>query len=371
MIRVRQVDTIDKFESLGLIWNDLLQKSKDNDIFSTWEWLSCWWKHFGKRGELRVLVAEENGKIMAIAPLMLSKYNFMNFGSIATIDFVGSPQSDCNNFIWLEEEEQCLKLFVEHLARQGDWNSLRLSNVREGTLSEGLLRQPRADYALKLEDSTKSMCPYVELPTSMEEFMTKLGRDVRHQARRKMRRLKEQYQVGLKAHSEFNSIQEAMERLFDLHERRWSSKREPGDFASAAVREFHLDVAKRLAEKGWLALSFLSVDGEAVAADYCFDYRQKRYGYQSGFDPGFAAYSVGTLLRLRNIETCIAKGLREFDFGRGGEPYKLRWATQVRKNFQIQSVGKGFFARLRRQVTKNKTVLTFVEKLGRSLILKP
>lgn len=371
MITIRQVETLDEFEHLGVIWNDLLQKSRDNDIFSTWEWLSCWWKHLGKHRELRVLVAEENGKIMAIAPLMLSRYSFMNLGRMTKIEFIGSPQSDYNNFVWLEHERRCLRLFVEHLAQQTDWDSLELRGVQEGTLSEGLLREPSADYGLNMKDGNVAICPYVELPNSIEEFMAKLGRNMRQQVRRALRRLEADCQVGFKTHSEFDSIQRGMDRLFELHQKRWTSKGKPGAFASSAVREFHIEVARRLSEKGWLALSFLTADGETIAANYAFDYHRKRYFYQSGFDARFAAYSVGTLLHLRNIESCMAKGLREYDFTRGGEPYKLRWPTRVRKSYEIYVVRKGWFAKLRRLIMKNEKMQTLFQELRQSLVLEP
>jgi CelD/BcsL family acetyltransferase involved in cellulose biosynthesis len=368
---IRQVDNFEEFEHLGLIWNDLLQRSKDNDIFSTWEWLSCWWKHFGKDRELRVLIAEENGKIMAIAPLMLSKYNFMNFGRITGIEFIGSPHSDYNNLIWFENERQSLRLFMEHLAQETDWDSLELRDVREGTLSEKLLREPHAKWALELKDRTMSICPYLELPSTIEEFMARLRPSMRQQVRRTIRRLKDRCQVGVKVYSEFDSIQEAMDRFFDLHQKRWTSKGKTGDFESSAVRAFHIDLAQRLSAKGWLALSFLTVDEETVAANYSFDYEGKRYFYQSGFDPGFAAYSVGTLLHLKNIEMCMAKGLREYDFMRGGDWYKLRWPTKVRRNFEAYVVRRGWFAKLRRTAKQNQTMQALVQRLGKSLVLEP
>jgi len=318
-----------------------------------------------------VLIAEENGRIMAIAPLMLSKYSFANFAKLTRLEFMGTSYSDYNSFIWLENEELCLKLFLQHLVKQTDWESLELSNVREGTLSEKLLRAEHADYALKLEHRIGSVCPYVKLSNTMEEFMTKLSRDMRHQIRRKTRRLQESYRVDVKTYLDFNSIREAMREFFDLHEKRWRGRKEPSDFASDTVREFQLELAERLAERGWFALSFLTADDKPVAADLSFDYQGKRYGYQSGFDPAFSDYAVGTLLRLRGVETCIAKGLSEFDFTRGGEPYKLRWPTQVRNNFQIWSVRRGLFAKLRSQVMRNRSALKLAARLSQGLVIQP
>jgi CelD/BcsL family acetyltransferase involved in cellulose biosynthesis len=368
MIHVKECNSFGELRGFEPIWNTLLQESKDNDIFSSWEWISCWWKHLGKHRELRVLTAEEDGKIQAIAPLMLSKYRFMKSVTISKIEFLGSPQSDYNNFIWIGNEQHCLDLFLKHLLQQPDWDCLDLTNVREGTLSASLLRESPAAKSSRLEDRVVTTCAYIELPGSVKEFVRSTGRDMRHSLRRKMRRLSEEYRVNFKAQSDFASVQKAMDLLFDLHQKRWSPRGEPGVFAQQEVSDFHRDLANRFSEKGWLALSFLTANEEPVAVDYSFDYRGKRYGYQSGFDPRFARYGVRALLSMHNIETCIAKGLREYDFLRGGQQYKLRWPTKIRRNFTIEFVRKGLLARTRRHMTK---ILPqdLLKKLGQKMTL--
>jgi CelD/BcsL family acetyltransferase involved in cellulose biosynthesis len=371
MIHVKECNSLGELEKFEPVWNSLLEKSEDNDIFSTWEWISCWWKHLGKLRELKVLLAEENGNIMAIAPLMLSKYRFMKFGTIRKIEFVGGHQSDYNNLICSMNGDQCLEAFLRHLDRQPDWDCLELTNVREGTLSSKLLSEPHIAPSQKLERSVSTLCPYMELPSSVEEFTKNLKRDMRHLLRRKMRRLSEEYRIDLKTHSDFGSIREAMDLLFDLHQKRWRLKGESGVFGLQEVSDFHRDLANIFSEKAWLALSFLVANEQPIATDYSFDYRGKRYGYQSGFDPRFARYSVGSLLRMRNIEMCIAKGLKEYDFLRGGQRYKLLWPTEIRRNFTIQLVRKGWLTKTRRRIVKSKLLPQgILKKLGQRMFLE-
>ena len=370
MISIGQIETFDELEHVGPLWNDLLHKSIDDDVFSTWEWISCWWKHFGTHRQLRVLVARENEQIVGIAPLMISSYRFMKLGKVNKIELIGSPEADYNNFILVKNEQKCLKLFLDHLARQTDWDTLELADVREGTLLAELVRRQRTDYGLKLEERVRTTCPYVNLPNTKDELIARLSCNARGNIRRTMRRLQEGYRVEFRTHSEFGSIQDAMDLFFDLHEKRWASKGKSGAFASDTVRDFHRDVAKLLAEKGWLTLLFLIVNGEAVAAEYSFDYRQKMYGYLSGFDPRFAVYGVQTLVQLKTLEMCIATGIREFDFLRGDEEYKSRWGTQARKNLEISVVRKGLLAKLQRLAKRNEKIGALARKLGQSVVLE-
>ena len=68
-MRIFEIGDYPGFLSLKESWTEALQKC-DHTVFSTWEWLSIMWKYFGKDRKLMILLAEENGKIIGIAPLM-------------------------------------------------------------------------------------------------------------------------------------------------------------------------------------------------------------------------------------------------------------------------------------------------------------
>ena len=104
MLKLRVIEDFGEFEGLSGIWNNVLQRSHDNDIFSTWEWLWCWWKHFGKSRDLRLMIAEEDGRIVGFAPFMVSSYSFKHLGKLRRVEFVGFPHADYNNFLLIKKE---------------------------------------------------------------------------------------------------------------------------------------------------------------------------------------------------------------------------------------------------------------------------
>jgi len=353
------------------VWNSILDRSHDNDVFSTWEWLSCWWRHFGEGRNLRILIARDRDDIVGIAPLMLSKYSFLRLGKLRKIEFIGSPQSDYNNFIFLRKEMECLKVSLNRLVEGfSDWDYLQLTDVREDSLSADLLGRMREDNPSGLERIVVTSCPYIDLPSSMDTFMERLSRNMQRNLRKRMRKLRRDHDVKFETYRDFSSLKEAMDRFFLLHQKRWSSEGEPGAFAQGVVRSFHVDVAKIFAERGWLSLYFLTVDDEAVAAVYSFDYGLKKYGYLTGFDPEYQSYSVGNLLKMCVVEDCIRRGVGEYDLGRDYEPYKADWANGIRRNLEVRMVRKGSFARAYSWATKNDFFISLTEKMGASLSLK-
>jgi CelD/BcsL family acetyltransferase involved in cellulose biosynthesis len=370
MLKVREITDFSEFESLRDIWNQLLQKSIDNDVFSTWEWIWCWWKHYGKERKLRILIAEENGEISGIAPLMLSKYNFLHLGKIHKIEFIGTPASDYNSFILIKDEKECLNLFLSKLIEFSDWNLLELKDIRENTISANTLQDTGANQFSRLRIKVGTVCPYISLPKSIELFSDSFGRNMRRNLRKRMRKLRKAYKVEVITHRDFNSVEEAMQKFFSLHQKRWRSKGKQGAFASEAFRGFHLELAKTLEQKGWLALYFLTADDKPVATVYSFDYNNKKYGYLTGFDPEFGRYGVGNLLKKYVAEDCIKNGFKEYDLMRDFEPYKADWATDVRANYVARMTSKGLFAKTYNWTMQNSFAQFLINRLGTHLTLE-
>ena len=359
---------MDDFEGLGDVWDSLLSRSFDNDVFSTWEWLHCWWRHFGRGRDLRILVARDGGEIVGIAPLMLSKYNFLNFMGFKRMEFVGSPHSDYNNFILLKRGRECVDLFLDYLLEEyDDWDCLELVDVREDSMTALSLEGIFNKGSLGLERSVATFCPYIKLPGSVDVFLRGLSRNMQRNLRKRMRRLKRDFRVEFRTHEDFSSVKEAMGIFFKLHQKRWRSRGRSGAFVDEEFRAFHMDVATLFAERGWLSMFFLMADGEPVASIYSFDYGGKKYGYLTGFDPDFYPYSVGNLLKMYAVERCIQKGLREYDLMRGFERYKADWSTGLRRNFRVRLLRRGLFARLYNWATSNSLSCSLIEKLGVSL----
>ena len=370
MLKLRVIEDFGEFEGLSGIWNNVLQRSHDNDIFSTWEWLWCWWKHFGKSRDLRLMIAEEDGRIVGFAPFMVSSYSFKHLGKLRRVEFVGFPHADYNNFLLMKKEIECVRLFLYGLMEYSDWNLLDLRDIREGSASAESLRKlcDGGDPALKLRDGT--LCLYIKLPSSVDDYVKGLSRNMRRNLRKRMRKLRESYKVGFKTQRDFSSVGKAMEMFFKLHQERWRSRGELGAFSSKDFRNFHTDVAKLFDRKGWLDLHFLTANDEPVAAAYTFDYGSKKYGYLTGFDPEFGRYSVGNLLKMHLVEECVKKGFTEYDLTRGFEPYKADWATGVRKNFVVRLARKGLFAKMYSWALENSFSRWLFNKLGAHLTIK-
>ena len=363
-----KIKEAEDFESIREIWNPLLRKNMfGNNIFFTWEWLSIWWKHFGEKRKLMVLTAEEENEVLAIAPLMLSKYRLPGFGTIRKIEFLGTRHSDYNNFIISKKENECIRHMLDYLYETEDWDWIELKEMPENI---NYSKQLFADSSLKLDIKERvcNLCPYVALPKTFESLKKTFSRNLRQNLSRYSRKIQENHNVDLKRFDEAGfSVKEAMDIFVRLHELKWKSEGKPGAFVEDSFRNFHVDVAESLAQNGWLTLYFLMADDEPVSCQYNFMYEQKMYYYLAGFLPQYSSYSVGTLTIMLILKRCIESGLNEYDFMRGDEAYKTMWTNKFRRNFEIRLVPKNIQSRFYNWVTWSRPLSNFAEKLHLSL----
>lgn len=371
MLQVREVGD---FESLRDKWDSLLKRNLlGNNVFLTWEWLSTWWKYFGGGRKLLLLLVEEGDKVLAIAPLMLTRYKLPGLGSINKIEFVGVRHSDYNNFIVLRKETDCLRLIVDYLMdNYAGWDWIELKEIPETAENASNLEKFFSDvpHKLSLKKRVCNVCPYISLPSSFELLIKGLNKNMRQNLNKYLRRIRKKHQVELKRFDEAGfSVEDGMKFFLELHEKRWTSKGLPGSFKSkeSSFTYFHMDIAKCFAERDWLGLYFLMVDNEPCAVQYTFEYNKKVYYYLAGFDPHYSHYSPGNLLTMFLLDRCIQRGFVEYDMMRGDEPYKLFWTSTYRKNLEIRLVREGLLGKFYSWLTWSNAANSLAEKLKLSL----
>jgi CelD/BcsL family acetyltransferase involved in cellulose biosynthesis len=132
-------------------------------------------------------------------------------------------------------------------------------------------------------------------------------------------------------------IPAALDILYDLHARRWSSRRQSGNFRDPRVRAFHAQMAASLAPAHRARVCMLSHPTGPVAALYALEYKDTFFFYQSGFDPDAGRlglkpheYSPGFVLVHHCMLDAVRRGVALFDFLRGPEEYKFRWTKESR-----------------------------------------
>jgi CelD/BcsL family acetyltransferase involved in cellulose biosynthesis len=350
------------------MWDAALEKSMDNNVFLSWEWLNSWWKNYRDNRKFLLIAVVDGEQLLAAAPMMFTNYNVLGL-KIRRVEYLTNPAADYHTFLLTKKEPEAVRLILEHIKNEvKNWDLIELSDMPQDSQTCKTIAGLASNLKLKLRP--QDLCPYATLPSSFEEYFQSLSFNLRRNLRKNERRVSKQHKLGFTIYRNVDDVKANMEVFFGLHQKRWRLKSEAGAFADENFRNFHLAVANSFALRGWLVLSFLTFDDVPVSAGYGFAYRNKLYSYLSGFDPQFSDSRVGSLRLMNLIKSCIQDGLYEYDFLRGDESYKEQWSTGVRTNMEYWVARKGIIPAVYGRFTKNDRLLKLVRELGKNDALR-
>lgn len=308
-------------------WHALLNKSATDVIFLTWEWQATWWKHL-QPGELLLLVYRDTlGELLGIVPLFRTRRT----SDVITLSIVGCEEiSDYLDVIVQTQHEQaiCSHLISFLLAEDAPpWDEIRLCNLRRNSTAYRVLAEEATRVGLSVSVSEQDVCPIISLPKDWNAYLAGLDKKRRHEIRRKIRRAENQAHTRWYiADPSSRDLDEEMEAFITLHRLSDPAK---NMFMDDKRPDFFKEVARCLAKRGWLCLSFLEIDNEKAASLLSFNYNDSFQVYNSGYDPHkHANLSPGIVLLSYNIRHAIELGRSTFDFLRGDEEYKFRFGAK-------------------------------------------
>ncbi len=349
---IRVVTERGEFESLAEVWYELIKDvGRDNSIYLTHEWLSTWWRHFGERKKLNILLIEKQGQVIGIVPLMRTEYR-IGLLRVRALETIGSEYCNYIGLVRSGNGEEAITTLIAYLEDKLVENRLvmLLDLVPEDSKILALLRSESHLFSnnLAFQERVTTLAPYVALPATWDEYYHSLSRKLRQKLRRASQSLQEAHSVQFQECNE-DKLKYMLSEFFDLHQRRWGAVNTGRWFSAPGMRAFYEDIATQFLKKGWLHFSSLNIDGRMANAEYGYVYNCKFYAVAAARDTRYSEYSIGHLHDKFLIEDMIGRGLKEFDYSRGDEPYKFYWAKSARKYMRVIVVRKGLYTGLHLQ----------------------
>jgi CelD/BcsL family acetyltransferase involved in cellulose biosynthesis len=323
-------------------WAELDDPHHPGAAFRSWAWSSAWWNSFSAGKEAFVLLAREGGRTIGLLPLFCDR-TIIGGRRIALFGegIVGSDYLGC--LALPAERARVAHAFAAHLAAL-DCDELSLDGLLPADPLVQALVAALGPARATVEE--RYPCPHIRLAGDFASYLGALPDGTGAQWQRRRRWLEKRPGFAIAELTTPDAIAAGLDALFALHHQRWSGDGGSDAIDSPAVEAFHRDAARRLATRGWARLYLLSVEGAPRAALYGFRHGDRFAFYQAGYDPEWRQRSVGTVLLGHLVERCFADGLSEFDFLRGSESYKLKWANGWRRTVRLRAAGPSLRARL-------------------------
>jgi CelD/BcsL family acetyltransferase involved in cellulose biosynthesis len=346
--RERRVDLVSSLDELQEDWVRLAYASRN--LFSTWEWASTWWRHYGAAHGPLVGACREGRDTVALLPLYVWSRR-----PVRVARFIGHGPADQLGPISAPGADAAAADAMRQILDDADLDLILMELLSGRESWQELLRQ---------EPLLRESSPTISLHGEWDAYLAGRSANLRQQIRRRERQLDRRHAVRFRLATEPHRLQEDLTLLYALHRARWGARS-----AFSRFEDFHRDFATVALERGWLRLWFLQLDERPAAAWYGFRFAGVESYYQAGRDPAFRDDSVGFVLLAHSIRQAAEDGVVEYRLLRGAEPFKLRFAD-ADPGVETFAPARGVAGRAARSAAalglRSATVRSALRRLGRS-----
>ncbi|MBF0531680.1 MAG: GNAT family N-acetyltransferase [Candidatus Omnitrophica bacterium] len=326
-LKIRIARTNEEFAALRPAWDKMTRSSPQN-IFLEFDWLFTWWKHFGAKRKLFVVVAQKAREPALLLPLVVK--DFLGF---RCLEFLSSEIADYEGLLSGEPPEslpEILDQVLRGLAQEPGWDILRLRKIRETAGDfpawQALAAAPRPGYLLGI-GRHKEGAPFIPIRQTWEEYLRVSPPKFLKHIHRQWKRLESS--AAVKITLETPDIAEFFQVLRQQHIARRQANGQSSFFCRGPYLEFFTELAHLWQNKKWMWLSALTCQGRPAAALLSFCYGRQLGYFAPAFDDQFEKYSVSRILTQAVLRESFERRLASFDFMLGEENYKFDWSPAV------------------------------------------
>lgn len=305
-------------------WSTLVTADPAGTFFHTPQYLKLYWEEFGAEpGHLLLAFAEDDGaQVGAVA--------FERIGS--TLRFLGGTEvTDYLGPVALPETQAAVaKELLAALGRLDGWTNADLRGLPEDRSWLGLLGDAAAaqGFAADVEDEPNGVAPFLPVPGSYDEFLQRLPSKLRHEIKRKARRLEAEVGPWHICLATEGNLVEFLDRFVELHR---TSEGPKGVFLQPGMEIFFRRLGEAFLPRGIFNLTFLELEGHRkLAGTIGFRFEGTYFLYNSAFDRAFQSVSPGMVLVAEDIRIAIEAGCSTFDLLKGDYAYKYRFGAVPR-----------------------------------------
>ena len=316
-------------------WNRLLAKTGNDALHMNWPFMVSWLRQFGSTVQPQVIAVIRDGDIVGIAPVMLCSVR-SRFGlSYRQLRFLcegGETSYDYLDFLTSPEIDREVRETISTLLRSLVFDSLELRYTRNPDLLP-------ASMATRQSAGVSAVA---RLPERWEAFLASRPKGLRHNLRHYNNRSAGKYEFEYWRVPDQISLEDGITQLIALNHQRWQEKGQ--SFRTPGYIQLHRDIMVAMLTQNRLWLTFLTIGGRPISANYSISCQGILYMLQMGRNPEFDYYGVGHQLIARIFQEAIAQRLQKVDFFPGASFYKTIWSDQEIPVFHYSGQGGGWRA---------------------------
>jgi CelD/BcsL family acetyltransferase involved in cellulose biosynthesis len=316
----------DGLEPVADEWDELAERVGAGP-FQRPGWFAAWSRAFAGDASLAVLTARRAGRLVGAVPVLGRR------GRVTSPTNWHTPSFDA-----VAEDgsvaDDLARAVVARASTRLDFSFLDLDApfaARARAAVEGAGRRTICRPVLR--------SPFVDLEGDFESYDGGLDTKFKRELTRRRRRLEELGELTIEFTDGRSELERQLAEGFAVEGSGWKVDRGTAIASRPETEAFYTDVARWAAERGWLDLGFLRLDGRAIAFAYLIVLVGVVHVVKVGFDPEQRKFAPGSLLTRAAIERAYERGMSRYDFLGAEDRYKLDWTDQVRERVRLQAFG--------------------------------
>jgi len=333
-LTTRVISGYDEFLALESQWTDLVRRSGASHPFLEHCWLCSWWDCFGDGSQLRIVTVREGQRLIAAAPLILTTTRIYGV-PVRRLGFFYNPHVPRADFIIAERAEEACEAIWAELRAASDWDVIQLCQLTESSDTLPRIRELAHRDRLPIGTWKSGASPRVQIDRTFDQFHQTLAAKFRSNLRNRFKRLDQVGTVALDTVTGGSRLKESLDEGLRLEASGWKGEEGTAILNDARIQRFYELFAERAAERGWLRLNFLRVNGRAAAFDYSLEYANRIFLQKLGHDPEFSALSPSNLLLCTALRQAFERGLAEYDFLGEEAEWKRCWTEEAQSNYWL------------------------------------
>lgn len=314
------------------------------DIFQTFDWCRVWWKHYGGRRKLRVLVFRQKGEMVALFPLFLDG-TWVGPFRVTTAKLVGSDFGLVQYSPAIEKEH--MREVTRRLEEQLGLMNVDIAHIGPiAGLYDGFqelhdaLEEAARPYQVKTKPG--EVQTYFDLGEDFDAYLSSLSKDERKHVRQSYRSVTSLPDVGeLPVVCEIvrdEDLNASFSEFVDMHQVYWQGTGRAGHFGDwPGSAEFHREVAGVQQQMHRLKLMRIAAGKTALGYEYVYKCGRTYFAIlvaRRDF-PKSGGSSLGRVIFCEQVKQALGEGVHRIDSMRGRYEHKLRLGGKL---YPIRSI---------------------------------
>jgi CelD/BcsL family acetyltransferase involved in cellulose biosynthesis len=303
-------------------WSELVEADPAATFFHRPRYLKLYWEEFGHDARLLLAFGEEDGRTVGAVAFEVHEDGLLRFlGGTEVTDYMGPVATP--GF-----EDSFAKELMGALDDRDDWSWADLRGLGEDSPWLPRLADAAGSRGFTVEPGLDAVAPFLALPDSWDAYLAGLPGKLRHEIKRKARRLDADMGEHRVVFASRETLVEDLGLFAEMHR---TSEGPKGRFMVPGMELFFRRLGELFIPEGEFHLAFLETDGRRPAGAIAFRYDGVFYLYNSAFDRSMRDLAPGMVLVAGLIGHAIDDGCAAFDLLKGDLQYKYRFGSVRRE----------------------------------------